>query len=631
MAEPIPLVRGTLYQYSPSAREWVAWERPPQPPEHVWAWPPPTLHSLTVLTWNVSCEPAFAVGRAHAVVSQLTALGPDVAGLQEVSTASEDDAGAPGYRGRGFWDVLHESAFVRREYVLSTIEEQNAKMFDSDAPFGSVLLLRRRLITGVPQVLLWYCALESRDYSNLLGVDLCDAAGRPWISIATGQFEADPASGRGEDAEYALGSRQAQFRAVTLPGGALGRAAGGNVLLVADMSVNSADECQPFAEAGFTDVWRAARGSGPEGATVGGWGMQLAGFAPPGPAMRRRQDLVLARGTWLTGGTAEHLGSFALRQGYGGENFVDAAGRALRVWPSSHLGVSATLFVGPQEQGEERGQGPGKRARTLDRPGEAEKRMTSLLRPLRTLPHLLTQQNAHAQITRRAFGLPPLSALFSDAPSGSGGSGSGSGGEDVQTYHERKILPYDRTQLYNLVKDIPSYPHFIPYCVGARVLSGPVERAPSTDPSSETSHKGPEGAQKETEFEAELEVGFMGINEHFVSRVLCRPFSLVQATATGEVGMFKTLVTTWSFTPASRTSPHPTPTSAAHPSSLPPVPSHADPDTLAGPTLLSIDLAYSFSNPLHGALARTFFDRVSGKMVDAFERRCLVVYGPGKV
>jgi len=361
------LVRGTFYVWNSDRHEWVPWERPPQPPGQTWSWPNPAQRALNVLTWNVSCDPAYAVVRAHAVLSTLTAFGPDVAGLQEVSACSEDDAGAPGYRGRGFWDVLHESLFVRREYVISTIEEQNARIFDGDAPFSSVLLLKRSLIASVPQVLLWYCPLDSRDYSNLLGADLCDQAGRPWLSIATGQFEADPAEppGAGGDPDYARVSRAAQFRAVAQPGGALGRAPGGNALLLADLSILSLEEWQPFAAAGFTDVYRAARPSPDprEGPTFGGFGMQLAAVAPPPAAQRRRQDFVLTRGGWATGATAELVGSQPIRQGLGGETFVDAVGRPLRVWPSSHLGVSARLQVGPREQEQEVRPGGGKRAR----------------------------------------------------------------------------------------------------------------------------------------------------------------------------------------------------------------------------------------------------------------------------
>ena len=50
----------------------------------------------------------------------------------------------------------------------------------------------------------------------------------------------------------------------------------------------------------------------------------------------------------------------------------------------------------------------------------------------------------------------------------------------------------------------------------------------------------------------------------------------------------------------------------------------------AGPTLLTLDLSYAFANPLHAAVSSTFFGQVSKLMVEAFEKRCLAVYGPGR-
>lgn len=57
-----------------------------------------------------------------------------------------------------------------------------------------------------------------------------------------------------------------------------------------------------------------------------------------------------------------------------------------------------------------------------------------------------------------------------------------------------------------------------------------------------------------------------------------------------------------------------------------PVDSHS-PD--AGPTLVTLDIAFAFENPLHSALSAKFFGNVSMLMVQAFEERCLAVYGSG--
>lgn len=103
----------------------------------------------------------------------------------------------------------------------------------------------------------------------------------------------------------------------------------------------------------------------------------------------------------------------------------------------------------------------------------------------------------------------------------------------------------------------------------------------------------------------------------------------VQAIASESTPLFKKLETTWRFQPASASSPHLS-------NSAPPPPHEADPagksdkGVDAGPTLLSIDLNYEFANPLHAAVSSAAFSRVSDMIVQAFERRCLEVYGQGK-
>lgn len=53
-------------------------------------------------------------------------------------------------------------------------------------------------------------------------------------------------------------------------------------------------------------------------------------------------------------------------------------------------------------------------------------------------------------------------------------------------------------------------------------------------------------------------------------------------------------------------------------------------EATTGPTLVTLDLAFAFVNPLHAAASAAFSGQVSKQMVKAFEERCLAVYGPGK-
>ena len=92
---------------------------------------------------------------------------------------------------------------------------------------------------------------------------------------------------------------------------------------------------------------------------------------------------------------------------------------------------------------------------------------------------------------------------------------------EQQRYHARKILPwateensadgsYSQAQLYSLVSDIPSYSSFIPFCTHSTVLSS--EWKPSDQP---------------FDVDAELTVGFGGLEEKYISRVAGRPFETV--------------------------------------------------------------------------------------------------------
>lgn len=136
---------------------------------------------------------------------------------------------------------------------------------------------------------------------------------------------------------------------------------------------------------------------------------------------------------------------------------------------------------------------------------------------------------------------------------------------------------YSQAQLYALVSDVPSYSSFIPFCTSSRVLaphSSPSASTSSADsadsspsPSSSRHRQTQEWKPDNNPFdlEAELKVGFGGLEETYVSRVLGRPFESVtvglgcgserdrnpegtmadtQATAAKQSPLFKSLKTT---------------------------------------------------------------------------------------
>ena len=101
----------------------------------------------------------------------------------------------------------------------------------------------------------------------------------------------------------------------------------------------------------------------------------------------------------------------------------------------------------------------------------------------------------------------------------------------------------------------------------------------------------------------------------------------MQAVAASSTPLFKMLETTWRFQPATSTSRARMALDGA-PTSQAALPASAGADD-TGPTLLSLDLAFEFANPMHAAVSGAFFGKVSALMVKAFEERCVKVYGPG--
>ena len=88
----------------------------------------------------------------------------------------------------------------------------------------------------------------------------------------------------------------------------------------------------------------------------------------------------------------------------------------------------------------------------------------------------------------------------------------------VSCFHINKpidICSYQPQQLYNVVADVASYPRFIPFCTGSRIIDKVRHGDSSTSPIS---------------MNAELTVGFLSLKESYVSKVTCRPFLSVEVS-----------------------------------------------------------------------------------------------------
>lgn len=141
----------------------------------------------------------------------------------------------------------------------------------------------------------------------------------------------------------------------------------------------------------------------------------------------------------------------------------------------------------------------------------------------------------------------------------------------MPTHAEKRILPYAEDQLFNLVADVRRYPEFLPWCVGARVIS-----------------------QTETELVADLTIGFKLFRETFRSHVtLERPHHVHVRYLTGP---FRYLNNHWRFRP------------------------------VEGGTEVDFFVDFEFKSRLLQAVIGTVFNEAVRLMVRAFERRAYALF-----
>ena len=135
----------------------------------------------------------------------------------------------------------------------------------------------------------------------------------------------------------------------------------------------------------------------------------------------------------------------------------------------------------------------------------------------------------------------------------------------MPTHAEKRILRYTPEQLFDLVADVRRYPEFLPWCVGARIVS-----------------------KTEREVVADLTIGFKMFRESFRSQVtLDRP----------EHVQVRYLNNHWRFLP--------------HPE--------------GAEVRFFVD--FEFRSRLLQAVIGTVFEQAVRVMVRAFERRAMVLYG----
>ncbi|SFK87098.1 type II toxin-antitoxin system RatA family toxin [Falsiroseomonas stagni] len=141
----------------------------------------------------------------------------------------------------------------------------------------------------------------------------------------------------------------------------------------------------------------------------------------------------------------------------------------------------------------------------------------------------------------------------------------------MPTHAEKRILPYSEEQLFDMVADVRRYPEFLPWCVGARVLT-----------------------RTDKELTADLTIGFKMFRETFRSQVLLeRPHHVHVRYLTGP---FRYLNNHWRFRP------------------------------VAGGTEVDFFVDFEFKSRLLQAVIGTVFNEAVRLMVRAFERRAMALY-----
>jgi coenzyme Q-binding protein COQ10 len=141
----------------------------------------------------------------------------------------------------------------------------------------------------------------------------------------------------------------------------------------------------------------------------------------------------------------------------------------------------------------------------------------------------------------------------------------------MPTHAEKRILPYSEEQLFDMVADVRRYPEFLPWCVGARILT-----------------------RTEGELTADLTIGFKMFRETFRSQVLLeRPHHVHVRYLTGP---FRYLNNHWRFRP------------------------------VAGGTEVDFFVDFEFKSRLLQAVIGTVFNEAVRLMVRAFERRAAALY-----
>jgi coenzyme Q-binding protein COQ10 len=154
----------------------------------------------------------------------------------------------------------------------------------------------------------------------------------------------------------------------------------------------------------------------------------------------------------------------------------------------------------------------------------------------------------------------------------------------MKKFRTRRHVAHSAAEMFALVKDVESYPKFVPLCEGLRV-----RRRNESAPGVET-------------LIAEMQVGFRAICEKYASKVVCDANRL-DIHVTHIDGPFRVLDNRWRFV-----------------------------DEAPGPdnrprSIVEFAIEYEFKSFALGLVMGAMFDKAVQSYADAFAKRADVVYG----
>ncbi len=143
----------------------------------------------------------------------------------------------------------------------------------------------------------------------------------------------------------------------------------------------------------------------------------------------------------------------------------------------------------------------------------------------------------------------------------------------MTTVHKSALLPYSAREMYALVADIESYPKFLPWCSGTRIL-----------------------AHEDDTVMAAIDIDYSGVRKTFTTRNRGSVDEVMEMRLVE--GPFRHLLGYWRFTPLEDSA-----------------------------CKVSFDLEFEFSSKLLALVVGPVFHRIANGMVDSFRERAVELYG----